>query len=530
MTALQVSLASPCFPLTKSLHATRRPPDPTRWRRSGRPSRLGSTRGSEFGRIASLRTARLPSVPPMVLALLVAVVPVSLAPALSPLVANVTSSPGNGPVGSVSATLANGPLLGTHLADQFYEVVFTDAGTPTPDLVRFGAYLNSTPITLVRFGGAGQGYDPTTETNYLPPANGAGAYVAHHVELWNLPWFKSWCLSKTPHCAWLSYLPGEENNTGAALHVAKWFHSILNFVPTYWEFGNEPTQWTHYGKNLTKWSTADASAPTSTGYATMVHDYIQTVSALYPNDRFVGLEAACACNKQLAAETAKVNGAAVAALAYHSYPTSSTSSRQLTGFYGLLASLANISSTAAQFRSGVSGGCARCSTIPVELGEYQAGPFSAFSPFVGEYAAAPFLASSLIEAMQANLTTVSVYNIDNLYNAGAKNASFEGLLYQRILANLTMGSDYRVSVRGSGVSGVYSVLIKNGTREAVLVVDTSLATGLSLKVPSGVFPVGAQGSTWSWSPGTKVPSYASYSSLPGSYSVPSQGILLIANY
>ncbi len=431
---------------------------------------------------------------------------------------------------TVNGSLQSGKLLGTHYANPFYEAVLTDALFTTKALRSLGSYLNSTPVTVVRFGGNGEGYNPTTQINYLPPSSGSGTYVATSQQLWNFTWFKAWCLSKTPHCAWLGYLPGEENNTQAAVHFAKWFHSVLGLAPTLWEFGNEPTQWRHFGKNMSTWSTNDSLQPTAVAYATMVHNYIAAVKAVFPNDRFIGLEASCACNKLFAADTAKVDGAQVVALAYHSYPSSTTSSTQLSGFYALLSSSANITSSASKFRGATVSVCTTCANLPIELGEYQAGPFSAFSPFSSKYPGAPFFAVSLIQAMEANLSSVGAYNTNSLFNTSTGTPTFEGMLYQRILNNMTMGADYGVTVKATGITGVYSVMIQNGTRESLLIVNTNQTVGLTLSVSSIVFPTGVLGQDWTWSPSATAPTHTSFSLLPKSYSIGPQGILLVTNY
>ena len=465
------------------------------------------------------------------LVLTVVILPIGVTGALGPVIGPLVEGPGLGTnaVIYLNGTLQAGSLLGSHSGGRFYEVVLSDALTPVKVLRQLGSYLNTTPIGVVRFGGTGEGYNPTTQVNYLPPASGSGAFVATPQALWNLTWFKAWCTSKTPDCAWLSYLPGEENDTKAAVHYAKWYHSVLGLAPTFWEFGNEPTQWKHFGLNMSKWSTADALQPTAIGYAIMVKNYIAAISAIYPQDQFIGLEAACACNKLMASTTAEVDGAKIAGIAYHSYPSSPISSSQLSGFYGLLNSTASINSSSTRFKTAVNSLCTTCKGLPVELGEYQAGPFSAFSPFINTYAGAPWFATSVIQAIQSNLSAVAIYNSNDLYNTTSSTATYQGLLYNRIFNNMTMGSDYGVWVKGTGIYGVFSLLIKNGTREALLVINSGLVFGLSLHI-NNQFPTGVAGQAWSWSPSFSQPQHSTLVSLGKTYSILPQGILLLTNY
>ncbi|HYK92656.1 MAG TPA: hypothetical protein VEY07_01265, partial [Thermoplasmata archaeon] len=387
----------------------------------------------------TLKSAR-PAVHPAVV-FAVILLPVGITGTFGPVIGPLVQGPGLGSNITVymNGTLQAGSLLGNHSGNRFFEVVLSDVLTPTSVLRSLGSFLNSTPIGIVRFGGTGDGYNPTTQVNYQPPSSGSGTFVGTHQQLWNLTWFKSWCASQTPRCAWLSYLPGEENDTKAALHYANWYHKVLGLAPTYWEFGNEPTQWKHFGLNMSKWSTTDTLQPSAIAYATMVKNYIAAITAVYPNDKFIGLEAACACNKLMASTVAQVDGSKIVGMAYHSYPSSSISSSQLTGFYSLLNSSASINSSSGRYRAAILGGCPSCKALPVELGEYQAGPFSAFSPFINTYAGAPWYAASVIQAIQANLSAITLYNSNNLYNVNSSTPTFQGLLYSRILNNMTMG-------------------------------------------------------------------------------------------
>jgi hypothetical protein len=430
----------------------------------------------------------------------------------------------------LNATVGLGQLVGHHLASPFFAAVFTATSPSTAVMQAMGAYFNTTPITLFRFGGDGEGYDPTTQTFYAPPT-GSGRYVASHVQLWNLSWFKSWCDARTPRCAWLGYLPGELNNTTAAVHVAEWFHSTLGLVPTAWQLSNEPELWTHYGENYTQWSTTDSAAPTGLDYATMVQSYIRAVRALYPQDQFIGIEAACAtCDRPRVSDTAALNGPSLAALAYHSYPTANASSTSVAALYGTLVGPGSIPVTVAGFRGLYAAACPTCGDLPTQIGEYQAGPPSAFSPLATGYPGAVFLSASVIEALESNVSTFTVFNDFSLYNASLHRPTVEGLLYQRLLDNLTMGDDYTLDFGAGGLVGVFGVLVHNGTRESMLIVNANLTAELNLTVPLVGFPANEPGSEWTWGPTASVPTAEVGIALPQTYTVPPQGILLVNNF
>lgn len=463
----------------------------------------------------------------LVLVLLVG--PPGLGGGLTP-VAGTSPAPNVTALGSgVATTLTLGASVGTHLAAPFWGINTADDYAPASQ-AGLGAFLNSTPVSVIRLGGGDDGYDPTTATEYQAPASGSGPYVAVSQLLVNFTWFRAWCDSRTPHCVWMTYLPGEENSTPAAVHVAQYFHNVLHFVPNFWEFGNEPLAWTHYGLNRTHWSTTDASPVSGAAYATMVHDYIAAIKAFYPSDRYLGLQNSCACNPSLITTLAKVDGPQLSGLAYHEYPWLNGSSTSAAQFFGALASVRNIPNTTAHMESMVAAGCPTCNSLPISIGEYQAGPVPNHSPLAGNYSGAPFIVASVIQALTDNVSTFTVFNIAWLFNTSNGQVRAQGYVYQRLFDNLTMGTDYSVQVKAPGVGGVYALLVKNGTRESLLLVNTNVTRSLALSLTSALFPVGLLGSYYTYGPHNAVPIAKSGLTLPKSFTIPPEAILLLDNF
>lgn len=416
---------------------------------------------------------------------------------------------------AVNASLSIGSFLGSHGADPFYAVVFTPIGLGPNSAAALGKYFNSTPINWFRLSEGAEGYDPTTQTSWVAPASG-GTYVPVSEQLLNFSWFKSWCYSKTPHCNWIGTLPAEENSTSYALHVAKWFHQVLGFAPTAWQFGNEPNAWTHYGKNVTAWSTTDAHAPTGWDYATMVRNYVAAISKVFPQDRFIGIEANCACGKSQIPTTAQVDASKLMGMAYHEYPWLTNSSTSVSQFMGSLNASTAIPSFASKMRTLDTQNCTTCSSLPIEIGEYQAGIFNDHSPLAHTYAGGPFLGASVIEALESNISMFTVYALGDMYNSTNGSLLPEGVLYQRILDNFTMGQDYAVTVTAPGVGGVYALLAKNGTTESLLIINTNTTKSIKFLLGPTVFPVGTFGDKWVWGPSLSVPKFTA-GTVPRSY-------------
>ncbi len=399
---------------------------------------------------------------------------------------------------AVNSTVTVGSLLGSHGSDPFYAVFFAPEGIGVRTGVALGAYLNSTPFTWFRLSEGGEAYDATTSTSWVAPAGG-GAYQPLAGQVLNFSWFKIWCNSRTPHCNWIGTLPAEENSTSYAVHTAKWFHQAIGFPPTAWQFGNEPNAWTHYGKNVTSWSTTDNHAPTGWDYATMVKNYIKAISALYPADRFIGLEANCACGKSQIPTTAQVDGSKIMGMAYHEYPWLTNSGTSVSQFMNALNSSTGIPTFASKMRTLDATNCT-CANLPIQIGEYQAGIFNNHSPLAHTYDGAPFIVASVIQALASNISMFTEYALGDLYNSSTGAVLPEGMAYQRILANFTMGQDYAVTVSAPGVSGIYAIETVNGTHESLLIVNANTTSAIRFILSTSAFPVGSPGTQYRWSP------------------------------
>jgi len=263
----------------------------------------------------------------------------------------------------------------------------------------------------------------------------------------------------------------------------------------------------------------------------MVKNYLAAVSARFPSDKYIGIEASGPGPQGgYTPDSAQSTGSKLSAMAYHFYPALNGAGTSLSQFYGGLEGQFNITWSANQFRASVDQNCAPCKNIPIEIGEYQSGPSLNLSPLTLTYAGAPFMAASMIEALRANVSLFSPFDAPYFINYTTGAIEPEGLLYQRIIANMTMGTDYATNLSAPGVGGLFSILIKNGTHESLLIVNTNTTQAIRLPISSGLFPVGSTGSYWQWNSAFPGPSVQRSVTLPTSYVVPEQGILLIDNY
>ncbi|MCI4372883.1 MAG: hypothetical protein L3K02_04490, partial [Thermoplasmata archaeon] len=87
--------------------------------------------------------------------------------------------------------------------------------------------------------------------------------------------FVRWC--KSVACNAILSLPGEIDDPTLAAYEVYYTVDRLNFTPAYWEVGNEPYLWKHFGENWSTWSPTDNSPVTAAVYAQVVQSYISAI-------------------------------------------------------------------------------------------------------------------------------------------------------------------------------------------------------------------------------------------------------------
>jgi len=310
--------------------------------------------------------------------------------------------------------------------------------------------------------------------------------------------------------------------------------STIGLQPDYWYIGNEPMLWTHYGIAWKNWKVTDSSKATPLAYAFDVKAAITAVKAVDPAAKFLGIEAACSCNTVWFQDVVSVDSANIYGIAYHNYPSVSLTNETLTQFYGTLTGTTNLTSNLGKVRTAITGYCTTCSTMPLWVNEYNAGPGWAPSNYAGTYQNAVFLAASEVQALQANISQLTIYD---LQTPGSSSSSYgfamingngvvgpTGKVYSQLLDHMVKGTVYG-GVVSTTLGGVWGTVVKNATMESLLVVNTNQSHALALTLGAG-FNVGATGSVYTWNSSGASPSSGT-GLVAAAYSIPAQGILLI---
>lgn len=466
----------------------------------------------------------------MVGACLLLVVPAASASGHASGSAGGVNAPVGASSGTVNATVVRGSLVAVESKSFWGVGVHTNASSGIWTDPTLRGFLNATPFRWFRYGTDTEACNASANVEYGDngsPISGGCAY--------NVTAFKLWCQAQVPTCHSILPLPGENNNSAEDAYIANWIVHTVGYQPDYWWIGNEPSLWDHYGIPWTNWSTSDRSTPSPLAYAVGLRAAIRAVLKVDPGARFVGLETSSSGDLAWFQAVVRTDGPLIAAIAYHSYPSSGSTNETLAQFLAPLQGKKNITSTYATVRSDIVGLCARCGTLPIYLHEYNAGPGYAPSNFGGTYANTVFLAASTTQALEANVSQFSIFDLQaNLTTDGYSGYGMitprdvvvqTGILFSTMLGHLALGAVYTAPVTTSARS-VWSVLTEGPSRATLLVVNANLTHSLNLRL-SALLTNGSVGTVREWSPALALPTNIT-GRIPSHYTLPVEGILLLS--
>lgn len=450
---------------------------------------------------------------------------------------NVTLVPNGsasgGPGGSSGGTGPTWPTVGTPGALTVASAVDTvnpsffqlDLQTPNLTSAWLPGLLNETPFTYYSFGDAGETTNQVTATQYAPNGSALPPSKANDSN------FVAFC--RPLHCHSIMSVPAEINNLSQDIATVEYVEETLGFHPDYWAIGNEPQGWTHYNIPWTRWQNTDASNTTPLQYAREVQSIVQAVRGVDPSARFIGIESADGGswnNSQWLDEVGAIDGPNLSAVAIHPYPDGtgptdptnasfyaglSVSNRFPNNYQGLQASLA-----------------AACScSLPIWVGEYNSALNGTYAPFQATYPEAVYMAAGYAGALREGIPHVAYFAFQHPPSSlvgtdGNPLPVFT--LFSTFFKNMTLGTVHLASV-ATTLGGVFAVVVQNGSRESLFVVNTNTTEALNLSLPAGVLggsPLSWQ--AWQWAPEFPAPVASRGAASPsGNWVVAPQGIWML---
>ncbi len=423
-----------------------------------------------------------------------------------------------------------------------------------------GDLVNATPVGIVVWPGANAGDDYDPLTNLLYEVGSAGRPPST-----NLTEFVAWCRSIS--CTAIFQVPGEIDNASFAAADVNYTEHRLGFFPAYWEIGNEPELWRHWGLAWSKWSATDERNVTPVQYAEEVHNYTAAMRAVDPAIRILGLPGTGRPNgpyplETWVAATVAENARNLSGIAFHVYPAGAVRhAMPLDKFYASIdgpASLpARVESVRGVIRNTTEAVCPTCAPVPVFVTEV--GSALAHFTYANDSAGFPGaldLAAQAVEAMDLNLTNLDLFaavaNTSNSWFDLAGTPRPDYTMYSQIFPHLgtevvpvglgTPDPSVTAASNTSLAANLYGVATRSPAdrgRSDLLVLNLNTTTAVAFSPELPGIRSGEPAEVWSWSgrnlpgsgglvvPRTPAPTAQYYPhGLPGSWTLPPQGVVV----
>jgi hypothetical protein len=436
--------------------------------------------------------------------------------------------------------------------------------------------INATPIQIIVWpgGSAGDDYDPIHDIMYtfdaqLGPINKSTGHhlggVTESQPATSEAEFAQWCLSTG--CSTIFEVPGEIDNATLAANIVNYTEKTLGLHPSYWEIGNEPEIWTHWGQSWANWTNKHHTV-TPKQYALEVNSYVAAMRRADPSIRILGVAATARNNgpynmSYWITNTTEYNGHNLSGVAFHEYPAGRAAkgtNATLQGFYGALSGPSNLTARVLQARTAVQAGCENASArwpcspsaVPVFVTEIGSGLSNfGYGNFSRGFGGALSMAVQITQAMDLNVTNMdlfaSVMNTSNSWFDFAGNERPDYTTYSQFLTRL--GSQaYEATLSGFNgtLFGIATIAPSDEHRRDLLVVNTNLTSSVvfSPEFAGGTLTTPVE--TWQWqgqvqytpannttwvaasTPGPLASYFAN--GLPATYTLPAQSMILFESY
>ena len=350
--------------------------------------------------------------------------------------------------------------------------------------------------------------------------------------------FAAWC--RSVGCRPILQLPGEIDDPATAAYYVHYTVSTLRFHPAYWEIGNEPALWNHFGIPWASWNASQHVNATPTSYALLVQAYAKAIRAVDPTAQLIGLPGVGTGGYGETAwitDTVRLNGPNLSAVGIHVYPAGGATSGTNVSDASFLATLTGSSSLAYRVprdRAAIAAACPRCSNLPLFVTELGSGSLGGpYQSYMAGFDSVPYLAAEIAQAVQLQVVNVDLFALQGNYNGsilgptGAPNDV--GTLYSTMLSALQGGVlNYTLS---AAPPSLYVVPTRNaaGTAYALLAVNVNASVPIRLAIAGTGFPSTNAGSAWVWTSGLTAPISISWANGlgPSTIALAPRGVVLI---
>jgi len=345
--------------------------------------------------------------------------------------------------------------------------------------------------------------------------------------------FVSWC--RSVGCIAVLQLSGEINDAAYAAKEVSYVVNTLHFQPAYFQVGNEPTRWTHFGVPWSQWRASQHTNATPMEYAQMLQRYIVAIRAVDPAAQFIGLPGVgtgAYGETTWIKATVGVNGHDLAAVAIHVYPAGGHvgGTGTLSAFMQSLAGHGGIPARAPADEAAIRAACSSCS-IALFVTEMGSGTMGySFDKYMSGFPQVVYLAAEIVQGMNDHVASLMPYSFVGTYPGSLfytpTSPTHIDTLYTTIFAQL--GSQVLATTILGGSSLVYSTASYDprSHNETLIVVNADPSQSLALSLKGTDF-VGRTVTESLWTSSSTKPVVSTHTGGLGSVSVGPVGLVLL---
>ena len=280
------------------------------------------------------------------------------------------------------------------------------------------AGLNGTDVRTLRWpgGGLGDRMDPVANGGSGVVYNDSGGATSPSTTLAE---FVQWCRSIS--CQSILTLPAEINSTATELAIVNYTERNLGFTPTYWEIGNEPAEWRHFGVPWANWNASQNLTTTPDQFAQLVQRFVGALRSVDTTTDIIGIggigHSAVPQSRWISGVVSR-DGPNLSAVAIHVYPAGpGFPSSDLRNWFASLWGGSALPSRVPTTVGIVQTACPTC-RLNVVVDEFQTGTQLTSATALSGGALATSIGAEIIQALPLPLQSLDYYNFES-YTPGA---------------------------------------------------------------------------------------------------------------
>jgi len=414
--------------------------------------------------------------------------------------AGSSAAPSAGP--AASALLNVSPVVDARsLPYAFWGVNVNDM---SPFTNADSAALLATPLKFLRFPGGLLGEELNYTSNIITSDNGT-----QYTPRTSIQQFIATC--ELMHCQAILQMPAEIDEPTTAAYYADYIVHTLNFQPAYWEIGNSPSGWVHFGVPWSKWGSQGGGNITPLPFASLVGTYIAAIKLVDPAGKFLALGSGMGplyYDRSWVEDLAKIDGTLLTGISVHSYimgggppnPTWPELFANLNGVYSL-------PDQVTADRDYIQDVCPiLCANLHIFVTEDNAAELSTYDALLTSFAGPLYLAAETTQALTLRVSNLDWFCYDCHFPGALSQSHLQWQLQYYLFKDLSKHlKNETLPATVTGPSTFYAAATYNSSGLALMMVNVNNTTATLVNMTHSGIPFGASAYEYRWENGSTLP-------------------------